>query len=193
LHNPIFKRGKAKKFSYQYQGPYEVELKISPLIYTLRTKEGTSIIVHINRLKRAYCKQLREQKVGVKLRKQKSRRRESKEEPSALELCEDELDASIPSNKTRLGRQIENTEIESSDESEREEMLETNFPSPERKTQEWMPNSRYLQRKLLTETATSDNTYQLRSRTVRRQEPETEVDKIATPEVEEEMIVERQP
>jgi hypothetical protein len=114
-------------------------------------------------------------------------------EPSALESCEDRLGVSIPSNKTRLCRQTGNIEIESSDESEQEELLETNPQSPERETQEWMPNSRYLQRKLLTETATLDNTYQLRSRTVRRQEPETGVNKAATPYVEQEMTVEQQP
>jgi RIO-like serine/threonine protein kinase len=129
-------------------------LKISPLIYKLRTKEGTSIIVHINRLKRPYCKQLQEQKAGVKSRKQKSRKRESNVEPSALESCEDRLDVNIPSNNARLYRQTENIDIESSDETEQEELLETNFQSSERETQEWMPNSRYLQRKLLTETTT---------------------------------------
>jgi hypothetical protein len=123
LHNPIFKRGKAKKFSYQYEGPYEVELRISPLIYKLRTREGTSIIVHINRLKRAYCKQSQEQKAGVKSRKQESRRQELNEEPSALESCEDTLDVNIPSSKTRLYGQTENVEIESSDDSEPEELL----------------------------------------------------------------------
>ena len=33
LYNPMHKRGKAKKCSYQYKGPYEIEQKISPLIY----------------------------------------------------------------------------------------------------------------------------------------------------------------
>jgi hypothetical protein len=59
-----------------------------------------------------------------------------------IESCEDRLDVSIPSNKTRLCRQTENIEIESSDESEQEELLETKPQSPERETQEWMPNSR---------------------------------------------------
>jgi hypothetical protein len=51
LHDPICKRGRAKKCSYQFQGPFEIELKTSPLIYRLRTGEGMSTVVHINRLK----------------------------------------------------------------------------------------------------------------------------------------------
>jgi hypothetical protein len=54
LHDPTHKRGKARKFSYQYKGPFEVESKISPLIYRIRMGEGTSLVVHINRLKKAY-------------------------------------------------------------------------------------------------------------------------------------------
>ena len=48
LHDPTHKRGKARKFSYQYKGPFEVESKISPLIYRIRMAEGTSLVVHIN-------------------------------------------------------------------------------------------------------------------------------------------------
>jgi len=33
VHDPIHKRGKARKFSYQYKGPYEIEEKISPLTH----------------------------------------------------------------------------------------------------------------------------------------------------------------
>jgi hypothetical protein len=53
LHDPVYKRAIAKKFSYQYKGPYEIEQKISPLIYKIRLTDGTSTIVHINRLKGA--------------------------------------------------------------------------------------------------------------------------------------------
>jgi hypothetical protein len=51
VHDPVYKRGKARKFSYQYKGPYEVEKKISPLIYKVRLADGTSVILHINRMK----------------------------------------------------------------------------------------------------------------------------------------------
>jgi hypothetical protein len=30
VHDPIYKRGKAKKFSNQYKGPFEIEQRISP-------------------------------------------------------------------------------------------------------------------------------------------------------------------
>ena len=51
LYDPIHKRGKTKKFSYQYKGPYEIEQKILPLIYKIRMPDGSSTIVHVNRLK----------------------------------------------------------------------------------------------------------------------------------------------
>jgi len=54
VHDPTHKRNKAKKFSYQYKGPFEVEQKISPLIYKVRSADRTFAIIHINRLKRAY-------------------------------------------------------------------------------------------------------------------------------------------
>jgi len=54
VHNPVYKRGKAKKFSYQYEGPFEVEQRISSLIYKIRLGDGTSTILYINRLKRAH-------------------------------------------------------------------------------------------------------------------------------------------
>jgi hypothetical protein len=53
VHDLIHKRGKARKFSNQYKGPYEIEEKISPLIYKVRIEDGTSVILHVNRLKKA--------------------------------------------------------------------------------------------------------------------------------------------
>jgi hypothetical protein len=51
LHNPVAKRGRAKKFEYKYQGPYMILNRISPLIYALQIEDGKSIVVHVNRLK----------------------------------------------------------------------------------------------------------------------------------------------
>jgi transposase InsO family protein len=51
VHDPIYKHGKARKFSYQYKGLYEIKEKISPLIYKVRLADGTSVIQHINRMK----------------------------------------------------------------------------------------------------------------------------------------------
>jgi transposase InsO family protein len=36
VHDPTHRRGKAKKFTYQYKGPFEIEQKISSLIYKVR-------------------------------------------------------------------------------------------------------------------------------------------------------------
>ena len=55
IHDPIHKGGKAKEFSYQYIGPFEIK-QVSPLIYKVQLAGGTFTIVHVNRLKRA-CKQ----------------------------------------------------------------------------------------------------------------------------------------
>jgi hypothetical protein len=54
VHDPVYKRGKAKKFSYQYKGPFEIEQRISPLIYKVRMADGASAVLHVNRLKRAH-------------------------------------------------------------------------------------------------------------------------------------------
>jgi hypothetical protein len=58
FHDPIYKRGRAKKFFYQFKGPFEIESKVSPLIYRVRTGEGIFTVVRINRLKRAYGQKL---------------------------------------------------------------------------------------------------------------------------------------
>jgi len=54
VRDHIYKRGKAKKFSSQYKGPYEIDMKVSALIYRLRLLDGTFAIVHTKRLKKAY-------------------------------------------------------------------------------------------------------------------------------------------
>jgi hypothetical protein len=46
IHDPTYKRSKATKFSYQYKGPFEIEQKISPLIYNIPMEDGTSTIIH---------------------------------------------------------------------------------------------------------------------------------------------------
>ena len=44
---------------YKYKGPYEVKRRISPLVYKVRTAEGTYVVLHVNRLKQAYGQNLR--------------------------------------------------------------------------------------------------------------------------------------
>ena len=41
LHDPTHKRSKARKFSYQNKGHFEVEKRIFPLIYKVRMADGT--------------------------------------------------------------------------------------------------------------------------------------------------------
>jgi hypothetical protein len=57
LHDPTHKRGKVTKSAYQFKGPYEIEFKLSPLVYRLCTGEGMFIIVHINRLKLTHVRE----------------------------------------------------------------------------------------------------------------------------------------
>ena len=54
VRDRIYKRGRAKKFSSQYKGSYEIETKVSALIYKVRLLDGTFATVHINRLKKAH-------------------------------------------------------------------------------------------------------------------------------------------
>ena len=54
VHDPTHKCSKARKFAYQYKGPFQVIQKIYPLIYKVRMADGTSAIIHINMLKKAY-------------------------------------------------------------------------------------------------------------------------------------------
>jgi hypothetical protein len=54
LYNPIAKRGKAKKVSYHYQGPYEILAKSSPLRYQVKIGEDRTLVVHVNRLKKVH-------------------------------------------------------------------------------------------------------------------------------------------
>ena len=48
VHNPAYRQGQAKKFSYQYKGPFEIKQTISPLIYKVQLTDGTFPIIHIN-------------------------------------------------------------------------------------------------------------------------------------------------
>jgi hypothetical protein len=54
MRDPTYKRGKAKKFSYHYKGPFEIEQRISSLIDKVRLGVGTCAIVHVNRLKMTF-------------------------------------------------------------------------------------------------------------------------------------------
>jgi len=156
LYDPIHKRGKAKKFSYQYKGPYEVEQKISSLIYKIRMTVGSSTIVHVNLLKRAHGQE-KENGPAVK-------ERCSLEPPTVK--SEENLD--IPSRV-----QLREFESDDYDEIEETDVLLDNSSSEA----DWTPGSLYLQRKLLNDKTADDVTYELRSRRVGRSGPEIDKDK----------------
>ena len=110
VRDPIYKRGKAKKFSSQNKGPYEIDMKVSALIYKVRLLDGTFAIVHINRLKKAYDRKqeidraLLRRKQGISLGKLKETRYTSRQEtfedkfeiherlPSHVQLAESETE-----------------------------------------------------------------------------------------------------
>ena len=54
IYDPTYKRSQAKKFSYQYKGPFTVKQKISPLIYKIELPDGAFAVIHVNRLKKAH-------------------------------------------------------------------------------------------------------------------------------------------
>jgi len=137
---PVHKRGKAKKLSYQYDGPFEVEQKISPLIYKIRLGDGTSTILHVNRLKRMHKQNsgngvLPEVKLEkyVKITqpgKSSCGRRENHVNKRALEEV-----VPPPAALVKVQEEKENEE-------DVDELLGQNSGDPE-----WVPRSSYLQRK----------------------------------------------
>jgi hypothetical protein len=161
LHDPTHKRGKAKKFSYQYKGPYEVEEKISPLIYKIRMSYGTFAIIHVNRLKRSH------------------RVVESDNEPSRVTNQGSVVDTASP-KKVTPKRSMDRTERKIKEEipdiyDMGDEVV--NPPLNYKNDPDWNPESLYLQRKLQDGSAAADVAYQLRSRVVNRSGRETEADK----------------
>jgi hypothetical protein len=147
LHDPVHKRGKAKKFSYQFKGAFEIESKISPLIYRIRTGEGMSAVVHIHRLKRAYG-----QKPGTQTSTTKPctltgnslnqpHTKPSQKEES--EFSDKEITLGITSNP-----QVESEDSDSMEEMESGEVLTPRSVRRGQEDPDWEPSSVYLQRKL---------------------------------------------
>jgi transposase InsO family protein len=173
IQDPTYKSGKAKKLSYQYKGPFEIEQKISPLIYKVKLTDKTSSIVHINRLKKAHEK--KGSRVALPSDQGRSKPikethgKENELEGSVASKEMEEVDGTIPSHSKIL-------EVESEGVSESEDD-ETSSPLGIREDSEWAPESSYLRRKLQYDNATDNIAYQLRSRLVSRSERETEQDK----------------
>ena len=126
VHDPIYKRGKDKKFSHKYKGPFEVEGRISPLIYKIKLTDGASTIVHINRLKRTYGQD--------RPKEQKVQSRNAPQEKCTSFENTTKLDTEIPSG-TRL---LENGDESSS---ETEEVSLDKPSSGYARDTDWAPRS----------------------------------------------------
>ena len=166
VHDPTYKKSKAKEFSYQYKGPFEIVDEIFPLIYKEKLLDGTCTVVHINRLKRAYGRELGSETVCAKKQGPQSRNlpRDGNIGPTEMP----DYDAEI-SPGTQL--------INSGDDS-LSEMEEAIIVDPSRGYSydpDWAPRSLHLQRKLLSDNATDDIAYRLRSRGEVRSGPELEM------------------
>jgi hypothetical protein len=165
LYNPVAKRGLAKKFEYKYQGPYTILEKISPLIYRLQMEEGKSIVVHMNRLKRAHeGSRVNEEASGREAGDQKSPR-QSAPQPEILDnnLQEEEGKEEIPSTRSFAREQNEIRDIDN-------ESIDGSPTLEDQRHPEWTPGTRYLRRKIAREASrslgsTNDIPYALRSRT----------------------------
>jgi len=171
VYDPVHKRGKARKFSYQYKGPYEIEEKISPLIYKVRLEDGTSAILHINRLKKA------EQAGSTKtppLNGSPNKRMKSGRTRKLAPKENNDVETKKPTAENPARPQLVDVDSNTSDCSDEEITSPSRISSTD---SEWTPGSVYL-RKNLRDTDTDDNVaYRLRSRLVSRSERETEADK----------------
>jgi hypothetical protein len=160
LHDPTYRRGKAKKFSYQFKGPYEIESKISPLIYRIRTKEGLSTVVHINRLKRAHAQVQVPTTVSTD-----SSRAPPEQEKSKSNKKKENYSQEIPLG---AGARIP-VDDESSDDSEDAESQIANNVNSGRQGHndpEWEPNSSHSRQESHSNSSPKEVAYQPRSRPV---------------------------
>jgi hypothetical protein len=173
IHDPIYKRGKAKKFSYQYKGPFEIEQRISPLIYKVRLTDGTSTIIHINRLKRAH-KETRDFKASPVGGNKNKAVKLGREKEIVRGKCEDEAETDRWDREVPPHSQVE--DIEDTDLSKLDEN-EVNLLQDRGDESQRIPGSSYLQRKLQSDKTADGVAYRLRSRLVSMSGRETENDK----------------
>ena len=180
VHDPTYKRGKAKKFSYQYKGPFAIEQRISPLIYKVRMADGASVILHVNRLKGAtgdngnedrmvpikYSSSVdqpihKEKKADVKKSKGfKTEIIEVKEEPLEVDTS---YTSRLPEEESKESETFEESDVGLARQSEHDP--------------EWRPGSLYSQRSLRKDETADNIAYRLRSRLVSRSRQEAETDK----------------
>jgi hypothetical protein len=184
LYDPVYKRGKAKKFAYKYKGPYEVKQRISPLVYRIRTAEGTDVILQVNRLKRAYGRSLQlqgEPPAAPDKFTGRTRKRHLSKQAASDQIPEETVENICVFDVQ--GKQIieESEHDHASDPAQAESSFSSLEPDTEDNT-EWTPGSRYLQRKLHNDNI-PDLPYQLRSRTAHTREADADADKRIKPDV----------
>jgi transposase InsO family protein len=161
LHDPIYKRGRAKKFSYQFKGPFKIESKVSPLIYRVCTGEGIFTVVHINRLKRAYGQKPDDSLLTTSSAVAKDSRM-AREGGNQSRTPEDEDGTRGTNLEVRTNLQIDSS---SDDSAGATDVSSQGDP-------EGQPESTHSQRKLRNDSSLKDITYQLRSRTIDKRDNE---------------------
>jgi hypothetical protein len=143
IYDPTYKRGKAKTFSYQYRGPFEIEQKISPLIYKVRFGDGSSTIIHVNRLK-SFHKQIEaseallvKQRLSITAKTNQLEEGDSKNHEELIKT--EKAYVEVPPHS-----QVLDVGSETSSESEEEEIISS--PRGLGEDSEWTPGLSYLRR-----------------------------------------------
>ena len=185
LYDPIYKRGKAKKFAYKYKGPYEIKQRISPLVYKIRVSEGTDIIVHVNRLKQA---QMRSSQVQEKLCTTSNQTNAGTHKQRLLKqaVVTPKLKESMGNTSTPCIYNKQIVEAPGLDSPSGSDQAGSPNTSPLLDTagdEDWTPESRYWQRKFRKDNVSHDLPYWLRSRTTSTQESTAEADMTSPPDV----------
>jgi hypothetical protein len=139
--------------------------------------DGTSAVLHINRLKRAYGQMGKDS--ALPLHKSSSKvvklsKRERIAPRDNIETGSEESDVVIPSHSRKFNVE-ENEQSDESDGGVDGKVVD----SPRRRSgdPEWSPGSVYLQKRLRSNNTAEGSVYKLRSRLVGRSEREAEADK----------------
>ena len=166
VRDPIYKRRKAKKFSYRYKGPYEIEQKISSLIYKIRLGDGTFTILHINRLKEVYGQ--KQGDIRVHNQSKRGKQVEKLDQTGGTIPEEHPIEVFEPGGEIPSQAQLAEDETGSVSEPDDEvEMKREHYNDTE-----WTPGSLPLRRKLRSDKTTDYIAYHLRSRVVSRSRSE---------------------
>jgi hypothetical protein len=173
VYDPIHKRSKARKFSYQYKGPHEIEEKISPLLFKVQLDEGTSMILHINRLKKA-VEQAGNDAISPLNGSSNTNIKSGRTKQLAPKMNNKGKSQKVPAENPPRPR-VADVERDASDRSDDEISSPLQIQSAD---PEWIPGSSYLRKKLQDINTADDNVaHRLRSRLVSGLERETEADK----------------